>query len=173
MVDMDIIAYFTQKQIKDVPLYKEFPFTSDPKLKVRYQYATPIFVSSGAAYAESYVYRWNTWLYYPRTTIYLLIKRISATDIKIYVMQAMTSNINQQLNEGDLVLNPVPSTFNTNPVTPSIVPPSGWTFAYMTLDRFLAVPGRGKATVISDNLQNAYMMVPKDAAPWMYARYIK
>ena len=115
MVDMDIIAYYTQAQIKDVPLYKDFPFVSDPKLKVRYQYAAPTYAitsgsDAGAKYQESYVYRWNTWVFYPRSSIYLLIKRVSSKDIKIYVMQAIASNVNQQLNEGDLVLNPVPST---------------------------------------------------------------
>ncbi len=34
--------------------------------------------------------------------------------------------------------------FTTNPLKPAIQPPSGWTYAYVHLDRYLAVEGLGK-----------------------------
>ena len=121
----------------------------------------------------SSVYRQSTFLYYPHTTAYILYYQDPETNEKsIYVMQAMSAGTNNQMTPAQLILNPVPSTSTTNPLTPSIVVPPNWTFAYIELERMLTVKGYGEARIISDNLSNAYMYIYRDSSTeWLYSRY--
>lgn len=180
MFDCLLMALPTQDMIAPKPFLKQFPFNSNPSLNMTFQYFSPLreYTPEGQsslynAQFYSSVYRQSTFLYYPHTTAYILYYQDPETNEKsIYVMQAMSAGTNNQMTPAQLILNPVPSTSTTNPLTPSIVVPPNWTFAYIELERMLTVKGYGEARIISDNLSNAYMYIYRDSSTeWLYSRY--
>ena len=72
-MDMNIMCYKTADELGDLPLIKTYPLTSDNKLGVSMMYFAPIGPSPcGGAYnfdEPNFVYRWNTFLYYPRSAL--------------------------------------------------------------------------------------------------------
>ena len=52
--------------------------------------------------------------------------------------------------------------------------PDGWVFSYLQLDNtvYLTVPSKGKALVITDNLDNGYMYITPEYASWLYLKYM-
>lgn len=180
MFDMLMMALPSQNMIAPLPVYKYFPFTSNPSLNVTFQYFSSIREkvpegesnSFNAKYSSS-VYRQSTYLYYPNTRAYILLYQDPDTAEKqIFVMQAFSNQVNNQMTPDQLIVNPVASTATTNPLTPSIIPPENWTFAYIDLDRMLIVQAYGEARIISDNLTNAYMYINRDSTTeWLYAKY--
>jgi len=176
LMDMNIMCYKTQEDLGDVPLYKSFPFTTSPNVSVKFQFFAPILPGvAGGAYlfdTPNYVYRWNTFLYYPDTTVYTLARYNANGRLEIYVMQAIGNSINNQYTPDQLVLNPVDAnTTTTNPLTPSITPPEGVIFGYIRLRQYLLVPSYGQARVVSDNLGNAYQWVNDTTSEWLYSQY--
>lgn len=158
MMDMNMICYPTQQQI-DYPLFQRYPFKNNPDIDVTVQYLAKINNTGTSAYEENAVDRWNTYLYYPGTLIYLLIQ---ANPFKIYVMQAFKTQIKADLHSEQLVY-----------LNDWISLPEEWTFSYLQLgkDTFLSVPSNGRALVTADSLGNPYMYLPPEAAPWLYKRY--
>jgi hypothetical protein len=181
MFDCLLMALPTQDMIAPKPFLKQFPFVSNPSLNMTFQYFSPLreYTPEGQsslynAQFYSSVYRQSTFLYYPHTTAYILYYQDPETNEKsIYVMQAMSAGTNNQMTPAQLILNPVPSTSTTNPLTPSIVVPPNWTFAYIELEEnMLTVQGYGEARIVSDNLSNAYMYIYRDSSTeWLYSRY--
>ncbi len=175
-MDMNIQCFLTQEDLGDLPLIKTYPFTSEEKLNVSMKYFAPVGVSpSGGAYnfdEPNFVYRWNTFLYYPRASIYTLSRFDADGRLGIYVLQSFGNDINNQYTVDQLLLSPVNANVSTtNPLTPSITTPDGVVFGYVSLEEMLMVPSYGKATVVSDNLGNAYQLIDRDAAPWLYDQY--
>jgi len=82
------------------------------------------------------------------------------------------NDINNQYTVDQLLLSPVNGNVSTtNPLTPSITTPDGVVFGYVTLEEMLIVPSYGKASVVADNLGNAYQLIDRDAAPFLYEQY--
>ena len=158
MMDLNFICYPTQEQI-DYPKYQRYPFKTNPEIELTVQYLAKINSTATKAYEENAVERWNTYLYYPGTLVYLLI---NANPFKIYVMQAFKTQIKEDLLSERLVY-----------LNDWITLPEGWTFAYMQLgpETFLSIPSNGKALVVADSISNPYMYIPPTAAPWLYKKY--
>jgi hypothetical protein len=176
MMDMNIMCFKTQADLGDLSLEKSYPFTSNENIRVGMKYFAPVAPAPGGKSYDfdtpSYVYRWNTFLYYPHTTIYTLARFDASDRLEIFVMQAFGNGVNNQYTPDQLLLNPVNANVSkTNPLTPSITPPEGAVFGFVRLDRYLMVPSFGRAQVISDNLGNAYQLVNRTAAPWLYDQY--
>lgn len=178
---MLLMALPTQEMLTPLPLYKYFPFVSNPAVNVTYRYFSstlarvPPAGESASYNAEYYssVYRQSTFLYYPQTLAYLLIFRDPTNnETSLYVMQAFSNQNNNQMTFDQLTLQPVASTATTNPVKPSIITPDNWTFAYINLEQMLTVQAYGEAKIITDNLNNAYMYIYRDSSTeWLYSRF--
>jgi hypothetical protein len=104
--------------------------------------------------------------------VYTLSRHDADGRLEIYALQSFGNDINNQYTVDQLLLSPVNANVSTtNPLTPSITPPDGVVFGYVSLEDMLMVPSYGKATVVSDNLGNSYQLIDRDAAPWLYDQY--
>ncbi len=160
MMDMHMICYYTASQTEH-DIYKSYPFASNPLIELKCQYLAEVKTSPDGLYTENEIYRWDTFLYYPGSLVYLLI---SEDPYKIYVMQSFTNKANPDIVIDQLVY-----------LQDYITLPDKWTYGYMRLDpdTFLSVPSNGKALVASDDLYNSYMYIDPEAAPWLYEKYKK
>ena len=158
MYDLNIYCKYTQSEISN-PIQKKYNFINNDKIGVVFDYLGVLQINAQDYYQENFVFRNNTYLYYPMTFIYLLI---SQNPYKIYIMQSLYLNNTKVTSSNSLFL-----------LSNDLVLPEGWTYCYLQLHNltYLTVPSNGKALVISDNLSNGYMCIPEKAAPWLYAKY--
>ena len=104
--------------------------------------------------------------------VYTLSRHDADGRLEIYALQSFGTDINNQYTVDQLLLSPVNANVSTtNPLTPSISTPDGVVFGYISLDEMLMVPSYGKASVVADNLGNAYQLIDRDAAPFLYEQY--
>ena len=159
MMDMNIICLFNSNTTVHPPT-QTYPFVSDSKITVEYDLIGEVIDSSGT-FLPSYVYRHNTYVFYPGTMVYLLFYRDELT-FQIYVMQVFTNKVN-----ADITIDKV--SFMSDYVTF----PAGWSFGYYMLqdNQFLRMQSKGKATVVSDTLRNAYMLLSEEDGADIYAQY--
>jgi len=158
MMDSHMICYYNDTQTNH-DIYKYYPFTSNQSIMLECRYLAEVKSSPYGPYTENEIYRWDTFLYYPGSLVYLLI---SKDPYKIYIMQSFTNKKNTDIVTEQLV-------YLKNYITL----PNNWTYGYMRLDfdTFLSVPSNGKALVATDDLYNAYMYIVPESAPWLYDKY--
>lgn len=141
------------------PLKQWHSFISNPSISVMFKLVAQVTTFSEEPYVEQFVNRWNTFVYYPSTLVYLLISPLN----KIYVMQTVSENVANPSFQNLLYLNS----------NSSLQLPSGWIYTYLELDTdtFLTVPSNGEARVIRDSLSNSYMYVVPESNPWLYKMF--
>jgi len=115
---------------------------------------------SGKPYTETQVDRTSAFVYYPRTTMYLLMDTVNR---KVYAMQTSST----QKQTGD-------DFYETNLVNikQRLKLPPGWTFTVATLDSktfvgLISNPEH-RAKVIQDDLANSYQYVRPEEASFFY-----
>ena len=170
MMDLNIQRFYKQNDNVPLPptLYKYFSFVDNPNINVQYRYFANVAVPKNVQpyVSENYIYRDNTFVYYPKTLAYFLISPKSETqDIKIYIMQVFSTLVNKTITPEQLTL------FPDYPAENGLNLPNGWLFAYMQLSDFLTIQSLGQAIVISDNLYNAYMYIYPETNKWLYEKY--
>lgn len=160
MMDNNLMCYKTQEDLDNIPVFKQFRYITNEKLFSIYYYFSKVNVLSSLAYEENIIYRWNTFLYYPMTLIFLLIQK---EPYKIYVMQTFSSNFNNSVFIPDMLIG----------LAPYLTLPDGWTYTYLQLsnDNMLMIQSLGEAKVISDNLKNSYMYIIPETNKWLYDIY--
>lgn len=167
MMDLNIQQFKKQEDIYPLPLYKYYSFKDNIDIKIKYKYFANLSVPKiGGPYTENFIYRNNTFVYYPKTFAYFLISSKTETqNLKIYIMQVFSTLVNKTITPQQLTL------FPEYPVENGLVLPSGWLFAYMQLSDFITIQSLGQATVISDNLYNSYMYIYPETNKWLYDKY--
>lgn len=120
---------------------------------------------AGGAYKETQVDRTSIFVYYPNTTLYLLV---DTNTQKIYVMQT-TSNRTQS---GDEI-------YQTNYVylKQKLSLPAGWMFAVAALKSntplLLISNADHRARVIQDDFSDSYQYVRPEEAPFLYEALVQ
>lgn len=152
------------------PLYKNDGSGTSPdaagnyptlNLKGKLKKVTTLSMSqSGKPYTETQVDRTSAFIYYPRTTMYLLMDTVNR---KVYAMQ--TSSTRKQTGDDFYETNLVNIKQRLNL-------PAGWTFAVAALDSktFVALISNAdhRAKVIQDDLANSYQYVRPEEASFLY-----
>lgn len=154
MMDMNLMCFPNGNKY---PMFKNYNFKTNSNLYVSYQLFANKVIPTTQLYSPSIVERWNTFVYYPNTLVYLLI---SKNPYKIYIMQVF-KNINNSINE-------------INYLEKYLDLPEGWTYCYLKLNcnQYLTINAYGDAEVISDNLFNAYQYIKQECNnKWLYNKY--
>ena len=142
-------------------MFKNYDFKTNSNLYVTYQLFTNKLILTTALYSPSIVERWNTFVYYPNTIVYL---SISKNPYKIYIMQVFTNK------KQEIPLDKI------NYLEDYLDLPEGWTYCYLKLNcnQYLTINSYGDAKVISDNLSNAYQYIKQESNNmWLYNKYAK
>ena len=160
LMDLDIIALFNSTTTCH-PLTQTYEFVNDNSTTVKYNLICEV-EGATSAFQDSYVYRNNSYVFYPGTMIYLLFDRTS-TQLKIYVMQVFTNKVNNSIRTDQI-----------HQLTEYVTFPTGFTFGYYVLERYryLRMQSLGKATVINDTLKNAYMLLSYEDGKFIYDKYV-
>jgi hypothetical protein len=146
-MDMVIFAY-SQFELKDFPLYKNFSYNENPNIFMNFQKLQETNSGADGRYQEIEVYRNTTYVFYPYSTMYFLV---CPDPQKIYVLQTYTNEINNTLNLSNLIL--------INDFLKDL--PSGWIFTcYILGNKYFTAPSNGCAFVITDNMNNFYQLIP-------------
>jgi hypothetical protein len=119
-----------------------------------------------AKYTETEIFRTSAFVYYPLNTLYLLVNTSDPLNIKIYVMQSFTNQINTTINSTSL------------PYLKSLLTlPDGWMFVLFQLDSetslLLTANESTPAYVIQDDFNNTYQYAPISQAPFLYTQFTK
>jgi hypothetical protein len=157
---MDRIIIFPEELPEGIISVISFPFKNNNNINCNLRYAATLFVINQDLYSEVKVNRNSMFIYYPETTVFMLINKSNLT--KIYIMFALSNTIDTNLN-----------TFNAQYLNSKLDLPEGWLFTTMTLDNntYLKVVAKDFATVIKDNLNNTYQYLEPKYAPWLYYLY--
>ena len=177
VVDMSIIFHDTAKISLQFPLCKllqyknpnysickDNPETLDLYVSLK-KMTTLSMNQSSDSYTEKQVDRTSVFVYYPKTTIYLLINTIEK---KIYCMQSMTNQEKKGLNTDQTNL-----VYLKNKLT---LPP-GWMYSVCMMDKntyLVLVSNKDHyAKVINDDLNDSYQYVRPEEAPFLYSELLK
>lgn len=139
------------------PLEKKLKFVNNEKFELGLRKSGTIKIGSDKPYEiTGIVNRINIWIFYPLTTIYLLI---CPEPYKIYVMQTCSTD---RIKFDDLPF--LGSQLNL---------PIGWLYTSMTLDEktFFCVSANNDAELIKDDISNSYQYVKETDASWLYDKY--
>jgi hypothetical protein len=117
-------------------------------------------------YTETKINRTTAFIYYPVNTLYMLVNLSDLSNVKIYVMQSFTNNINTSINA-----------FTLPYLKSSLTLPDGWMFVLFQLDSetslLLTANESTPAYVIQDDFNNTYQYAPISQAPFLYTQFTK
>lgn len=158
---MDFIVQLKDDLPDDTPLYVSIPFKNINNIFCTFNWVAQVIPSNGNPYTISQIQRKTIWVYKPKTEIYMLIN-ISNGNLKIYVMQSFTNQIDQNLNPT-----------NINYMGNKLSLPIGWLWTSLVLnyDTYLKVVSTGTAYLVQDNLKNSYEYLDPKYAPWLYSNF--
>lgn len=171
MVDL-MVFYSTNDELPGDDVI-QIPLKRTPMIKINLNKITTIDLinSINSPYNHLHVKRTNIWVYYPSTTVYLLIKQ-NTTDneygFSVYAMQTitrkaypMTIDILPRL--GELLTDPLI-------VGPNNVLPPDWSFTHVVLnsDTYMNVVSLGSGIIINDSLRNSYNYVDPRFCRFIY-----
>lgn len=154
------------------------PFKSNPNLFANLKaVATLNNVEKTNPYIETYVSRSSIWVYYPNTTVYLLVnynnKTINEFGFAIYAMQTYCNLVDKNLRYDDLIY--LTDKLNNKDLVGENVLPPLWTYCIVNLDNttYMNVVSIDTAVVIQDSLSNTYNYVSPIFCKFLYNMYIK
>ena len=175
MTDMSIIFHEDEENSEQFPLYKYLQYrnpnyvpysvnTTDSKtldLYVQLKKMTTLsMLQSSELYTEKQVDRTSVFIFYPKTTVYLLINTINK---KIYCMQTMTNQTKEgtTINETNLIY-----------LKHKLNLPNGWMYSLCMMDKdtylILVSDKNHRAKVINDDFNNSYQYIRPEEAPFLY-----
>jgi len=159
---MDRQIQLTTEPPSGIPSYISVPFNNNKYLTTKLKWTATTTNSSGIPYNEIPVQRKTIFVYYPSTTIFLLVNHNINGQIKIYVMQSIN-------NQNDLNIN----ILNAQYLSTKLILPSGWIFSTMNLDKdtYLKVISTDVAFLVSDSLGNSYQYLEPKYCSWIYELY--
>lgn len=175
MADMSIIFHEDEENSEQFPQYKYLQYrnpnyvpysvsTTDSKtldLYVQLKKMTTLsMLQSNELYTEKQVDRTSAFIFYPKTTVYILINTI---DKKIYCMQTMTNQTKEgtTINETNLIY-----------LKHKLNLPNGWMYSLCMMDKdtylILVSDKNHRAKVINDDFNNSYQYIRPEEAPFLY-----
>jgi hypothetical protein len=179
MMDLQVVYYDDPERINEAPgeniLY--FPFKRAPTLKAAFNKVTTINAIStgGKNYTPFPIMRTNIWVYYPNTTVYLLI-HVGTNENKygfsVYAMQTFTRKIYPMTTDvlyslGNLLT-------DSSIVGEANVLPENWLFSQIKLnsDQYMNVVSINKGIIINDGLKNTYNYVDPEYCDFVYEGHV-
>jgi hypothetical protein len=156
--------------IGEGPDYLYFDFIDNSNLKFAIAKCVSFIYQPSGPYSPIQVNRYNIWVYYPYTQVYMLINSSDTRNsygFSIWIMQGYTT----QKYPVTIDLLPLLNTYLTNKdIVGSDTPPSNWSYSYtnLAINTFLNVTAIGEAYIIQDGLNNTYQYLDPTYCNFLY-----
>lgn len=166
VIDKHYVLFNKYYYTKIIP-YPEMPenkivyFNNNSNIGIKFNKIC-ISVPANNYFEETTVFAPRTFIFYPNTTVFLLLNK---NPFKIYIMYVYSNSVDTEINPLNFSYLNEKLTFDDNWI---------YTTLYLSCDTPLYVSSdvNGYNTVISDNLGNLYEYVEPSLNKWLYKQYI-